>query len=782
MYYPSRKERFSICVLSWYTCLRPASPSGERRLTRSARRPVQVSLRGNHLKMLTFYVLYIVLLFVTVVIGVALAAYVWRHRHTPGAMAFAGLMLGTALMSFSLAMLAFTNSPEAADFWGRRVRFISNTMMSALLLVFVIQYTGREKWLSWPRLALLFSVPVISLVLTWSGEAHYLFVHLSTGKVGPFTFLGKATSTGPWNVVYLTYSYLTMCFSLVLLLLQIFRTKFPYRGQAILLFVGGLFPFLATVPDTFMAAGPRPSLAPFGVAALGLVYAWALFRYRLFDIVPIARDRVIESMTDAVLVLDERHRLVDVNPAAQALMGRKHSELIGRPIAAVLPAWSRLAAHPDHVMRAETVMDTGGGARHIALREQPILERGGHRAGYLIVLRDITERRQAEEALKRQAEELAILNRIAHIVATLTDLPQALQAVAEIVASQFSATASAIVMWGAGQMEILAWFNRDQRDSGMVGGFLPMPIAPVIREPLDRGETISFADIQAVPLPPELEDLFRMRDLRALLVAPLRVRGTAFGSLTVATDEAGRTFSPDEVSLVETIAADVAAAIENARLYEQAQELAVSRERQRLARDLHDSVTQTLYSVALTAEALPRVWAKHPDQAQAALNNLHRLARGALGEMRTLLFELQPAMLLEKGPEELLRQLAHATMGRTQAMVEIRVQGERALPNEVRIALYWIAQEALNNVTKHAEASQVIVELELGPEQVVLDIKDDGRGFDPETAPRVGFGARNMAYRAKEIGAAFSLQSHPRQGTQIQVVWPEHPPEHPGGV
>jgi signal transduction histidine kinase len=267
-----------------------------------------------------------------------------------------------------------------------------------------------------------------------------------------------------------------------------------------------------------------------------------------------------------------------------------------------------------------------------------------------------------------------------------------------------------------------------------------------------------------------------------MLVAPLQVRSTAFGVLAVMTDDPGRTFSPDEISLAETIATGVAAAIENARLYEQAQELAVSRERERLARDLHDSVTQTLYSIAITAEALPRVWEKHPEQAQEALSNLHRRARGALGEMRTLLLELQPAMLLEKAPDELLRQLAHATMGQTQTTVETKVHGERALPDEVRIALYRIAQEALNNVAKHAAASYVIVELELESEQVVLCIDDDGRGFDSETVPRLGFGVRTMADRAKEIGATFSLESQPGQGTLIEVVWSEQQPKAPGRI
>jgi signal transduction histidine kinase len=308
----------------------------------------------------------------------------------------------------------------------------------------------------------------------------------------------------------------------------------------------------------------------------------------------------------------------------------------------------------------------------------------------------------------------------------------------------------------------------------MVGQFLPTATAPNIRDPLYRGQAISFPNIFAVQWPAGLENLFRTHNVHAMLVAPLRARGTAFGVLAVMTDEAGRTFSPDEISLAETIASDVAAAIDNARLYEQAQELAVTRERQRLARDLHDSVTQTLYSLTLTAEALPRVWEKHPDQAQEALNNLHRRARGALGEMRTLLFELRPAMLLEKAPNELLRQLAHAAMGRTQTAVEVNVQGERALPDEVRVALYRIAQEALNNVTKHAEASQVTIELDLEPEQVVLHVEDDGRGFDPLIVPQSGFGLRNMGDRAKDVGAEFHLESRPGQGTQIEVVWKPH--------
>jgi PAS domain S-box-containing protein len=488
---------------------------------------------------------------------------------------------------------------------------------------------------------------------------------------------------------------------------------------------------------------------------------------------------LVENLQEGVWAIDSEVRTTFVNQRMAEMLGYTEEEMLGKhlfefmdepgiEIARQNLECRRLGMKERHDFE---FLRRDGTRIYATMETAPITDEEGNYVGALAGVMDISDRKRAEEALSRRVEELDVLNRVAQMVATLTDLPQALEAVVDIVTSQFAATLSAITMWRSGQNEILAWFSRDHGPEDMVGQFLPVATAPNIRDPLYRGQAISFPNILAVPWPAGLENLFRTRNVHAMLVAPLRVRGTAFGVLAVMTDEAGRTFSPDEISLAETIAADVAAAIENARLYDQAQELAVSRERERLARDLHDSVTQTLYSVALTAEALPRVWETHPDEAQEALNNLHRLARGALGEMRSLLLELQPAMLLEKDLEELLRQLADAKMSRTQTTVETRVSGERAVPDEMRISLYRIAQEALNNVAKHAAASHAIIELELEPEQVVLYIEDDGRGFDSEAVPRLGFGVRNMANRAKDVGAEFHLESRPGQGTQIEVVW-----------
>jgi signal transduction histidine kinase len=239
----------------------------------------------------------------------------------------------------------------------------------------------------------------------------------------------------------------------------------------------------------------------------------------------------------------------------------------------------------------------------------------------------------------------------------------------------------------------------------------------------------------------------------------------------VVTDAPGRAFSQDELALAETVAADVAAAIGNAMLYEQAQELAATQERERLARDLHDSVTQTLYSISVIAEALPRVWERYPDEARVAVTELHRLSRGALAEMRTLLLELRPAMLLEKELGELIPQLARAAMNRMPIEITSSVAGTHDLPDEVQIALYRIAQEALNNVIRHADANHASLELQLEPEQVVLCIRDNGRGFDTDSTRTDGFGLHNMAERARAIGARYHLESQPGQGTWVEVIW-----------
>ena len=208
----------------------------------------------------------------------------------------------------------------------------------------------------------------------------------------------------------------------------------------------------------------------------------------------------------------------------------------------------------------------------------------------------------------------------------------------------------------------------------------------------------------------------------------------------------------------------------NQRLAEKAAQDAVIAERTRLARDLHDAVTQTLFSTTLIADVLPDLWTMNPAEGQRRLAELRQMTRGALAEMRTLLVELRPNALVEAPLPTLLRQLIEAMVSRSRIAIQLSAEGERKLPPDVQVGLYRIAQEALNNVVKHAKASQAVATLRLD-DVVRLTIADDGAGFDPGTVTADHLGLRIMRERAEAIGAQLSVYSEPGDGTQVSVLW-----------
>ncbi|MHB8133556.1 MAG: PAS domain S-box protein [Anaerolineaceae bacterium] len=208
----------------------------------------------------------------------------------------------------------------------------------------------------------------------------------------------------------------------------------------------------------------------------------------------------------------------------------------------------------------------------------------------------------------------------------------------------------------------------------------------------------------------------------------------------------------------------------NELLQKKAAQEAVVAERTRLARDLHDAVTQTLFSATLIADVLPDIWDMNKNEGYKRLEELRQLTRGALAEMRTLLVELRPNALVDVALPVLLRQLTEAMIGRARIKISLNIEGEQKLPPEVQISIYRVTQEALNNIGKHAKASQALVNLQLG-EKVRLSIEDDGQGFEPNSVTADHLGLKIMRERAEAVGAKFSVYSEPGEGTQITFTW-----------
>jgi len=257
---------------------------------------------------------------------------------------------------------------------------------------------------------------------------------------------------------------------------------------------------------------------------------------------------------------------------------------------------------------------------------------------------------------------------------------------------------------------------------------------------------------------------------------PLAVRGRIIGGVGVA-ETRKNYFTAHHADLALRVANQVAIAMTNAELYRHAQALAVLEERQRLARDLHDAVNQSLFSAGLIAEVLPRLWERDQEEARRSLEDLRRLTRGAQAEMRTLLAELRPSTLTDSTLGDLLHLLGNALSGRTNIPVAVTVTGEFILPAEVQVAFYRVCQEALYNVAKHAKASQVEIHLKQEGAITEMRIRDDGQGFDPNQTFSGHYGLSMMRERAEAAGARLTVTSQPGHGTELTIRWTKTPPE-----
>lgn len=285
-----------------------------------------------------------------------------------------------------------------------------------------------------------------------------------------------------------------------------------------------------------------------------------------------------------------------------------------------------------------------------------------------------------------------------------------------------------------------------------------------------RGEPVIWT-LAELPTESAVSERLATLGVEQVIAIPLMAKGRLVGSLNLSTNQS-RTYPPEQIALLKTIGQQIGVAVENARLYEQAKQTAIAAERGRLARELHDAVTQTLFSANLIADVIPRIWKRDPDEGMKNLEELCQLTRGALAEMRTLLLEMRPESLERADIKSLLTQLVDAFIGRVRVPVSLDIQSDCALTHEVKLAFYRVAQEALNNIAKHSGARQVDLHLECQTDQLSMLIKDDGLGFDPGSITAEHLGITIMRERANSIGAGLRIESQVGQGTTIMLDWP----------
>jgi signal transduction histidine kinase len=369
---------------------------------------------------------------------------------------------------------------------------------------------------------------------------------------------------------------------------------------------------------------------------------------------------------------------------------------------------------------------------------------------------------ELQSELQRRLSESESFNRVLVSLLQKTVLDQVLDIVCTEAQGLIGATGSAVLL-----LTDQAWLEVRHRLGKPLAAADPVPVdGSLAGKVVRQGEPVLMND----PARLERSQIYQWpTDLRALLAVPLHLDRGVIGVLDVVNKSGG--FTEDDVPVLSVFANQAAMAIEHARLQQQAQELAVLAERQRLARDMHDSVTQSLYGVTLYANAavLALAAGKHAVTA-GYLQELQEIAQEGMRDMRLLIFQLHPPVLETEGLVAALTARLAAVEGRAGLEAELRVEGERRLPIAIESELYWIAQEALNNVGKHAAARHVAVHLQYAAAAVTLEVMDDGVGFDP---PAVAIekqgGLRTIAERTASIGGRLTYESTPGGGTRMKV-------------
>lgn len=479
---------------------------------------------------------------------------------------------------------------------------------------------------------------------------------------------------------------------------------------------------------------------------------------------------LFNRMPMGIAILDREFHIQRYNPTWGDFAIR-YAPLSGVPLAPGVGYFEHLPGAVEtirpmfeRVLRGETVrengvlLEAGGIATFWDIVLAPLTE-SSETIGILNVAVDVTEqvqlRQNLEQRVRERTGELQVLLDVSATANRSLHLDETLQKTLDLIVSVVGASRAGVLL-------------RDQQTNALVPHTLRPTQAiapedltillPVCQNVMECGEALNI----------EPESAKGLMEPGALL--PLQIRGEKLGVLMIVGEKGGK-FSQAQLALFQSIADQLSVAIENARLFAQAEQAAITAERNRLARDLHDAVTQTLFSSSMIADVLPKIWERNPKEGRRRLEELRQLTRGALSEMRTLLVELRPAALVDTDLGDLIGHQVNAFLARTRLPVQYARHCAQNPPPEIKEVFYRIVQEAFNNIAKHAEATEVSVRLTCEDGKAALEIQDNGVGFNPEAHHHEGLGLNIMQERARNVYAQLEIFSQIYGGTRLHLTW-----------
>ncbi|RMF05662.1 MAG: PAS domain-containing protein [Chloroflexi bacterium] len=360
------------------------------------------------------YLPYMLPFLVAGIFALILALYAWRRRFLAGAVTLSVMALVVSVWVLGYAFEIGSIELSGKVFWGK-VQYLGIVAAPVTWLIFILQFRGYTRWVTWPRILAMCVIPAITVLLVWTTARHGLmWQQVSLDPTGPFPAL--TVEYGGWFWVHWAYSTLLVMLGIVLMIDLLLRSVHIYRWQAGLLVAAAFAPWLANAVYIFgLVPIPNLDLTPLAFVFTGAVFTWSLLHFRLLDLKPVARRTMVDVMSDGVFVLDTAGRIIDINRAAQKIIGLDESDAVGRTGTGVLSQWPQLLAHVRKTVDNESIEialpDSAGNTRHYDVRITPLFNNGGELSGRIVAMRDISDRKQMEMALSEARDAVVQASR-----------------------------------------------------------------------------------------------------------------------------------------------------------------------------------------------------------------------------------------------------------------------------------------------------------------------------------------------------------------------------------
>ncbi len=357
------------------------------------------------------YTPYLFLPLMAALVALVVALVAARRRPVPTAKPLMWMGVAAAYWATAYTMELATTTLNGKIFWSNHV-MMGVVATTATWLIFVLEYTGQTQWLRPKRLALIAIHPTVMILLAWTNEWHHLVredFSLDTSQ----SFIATQITFGPVFWAHAFYTYVIHLAALKLVLQTLMRSPREYRGQLVLFLIATSIPIFANIVHIWGIYRFPIDPTPIAFTLTGALIAWALFRFQFLELVPVAYDMVVKSMSDAVFVLDTQNRILDLNPAARQLLNQPQSETIGKRLTQILPQQEAFLLRFRDVMELQTEIEVQGAQRklYFDLRISPLYDRRKRFNGRLIVLHDITPMKQIQQELRRAKEEAEAASR-----------------------------------------------------------------------------------------------------------------------------------------------------------------------------------------------------------------------------------------------------------------------------------------------------------------------------------------------------------------------------------